>query len=257
MAISHKFPIQQIAYKQIGVDVKKPTIIFLHDSLGCISLWRDFPEKIGELAHCNVLIYDRQGYGDSCAFTNPNRSIGYLEEEADILMTLLDYWGLEEVILFGHSDGGSIALIAAGKYPHRIKGVVTEGAHVFVEDVTLSGINNTVELYKSTNLKVRLEKYHGSKTDDLFWAWAKTWNTPAFRNWNIGNFLSRINCPALIIQGEQDEYGTLLQVECIVKEIGLFARSLVLPNTQHTPHKESREEVVFETVHFLNSFLSR
>ena len=128
----------------------RPTIIFLHDSLGCIELWRDFPQKLGELAQCNILIYDRQGYGKSCSFTESKRTNSYMEKEADFLILLMNFWKLDDAILFGHSDGGSIALIAGGKYPDRIKGIITEGAHVFVEDKTIHGIKDQTNLGHGT-----------------------------------------------------------------------------------------------------------
>ncbi len=246
-----KFPVKEIATKKIGNDPSKSTIVFLHDSLGCIDIWRDFPEILGEWCDCNIVIYDRQGYGKSCAFSYSERDNGYMELEANFLIELLNYWNLKKVILFGHSDGGSIALIAAGKYPDRVEAVITEGAHIFVEDVTLKGISDAIHAYKTTHLKEKLAKYHGNKTDALFWAWAKTWHTPQFKSWNIEHFLTSITCPALIIQGEEDEYGTLNQVYQSVAGIGDNGHSLVLKNTKHSPHKENREEVLEKVTTFL------
>jgi pimeloyl-ACP methyl ester carboxylesterase len=237
--------LKSIAVKRIDNYPGKPTIVFLHDSLGCITLWRDFPEKLGELTQCNVLIYDRQGYGNSCPFTYDERDILYMENEADILIDLLNYWKIEKVILFGHSDGGSIALIAVGKYPDRFMGVITEGAHIFVEDVTVSGIKAAVDLYQTTDLKTKLAKYHGDKTDAMFRAWAGTWTTNAFYSWNIEKFLPSIKCPVLIIQGEQDEYGTLKQVERIIAQTSGPAHKLVLPNVKHSPHKKA-PDIIWE-----------
>ncbi|MGB0390777.1 MAG: alpha/beta fold hydrolase [Salibacteraceae bacterium] len=245
------FPVNQIAFSRNKSFTGKPTIIFLHDSLGCIELWRDFPNQLSEITQCNTLVYDRQGYGKSCDFTYSQRDNLYMEHEADILIQLLDYWNLEKAILFGHSDGGSIALIAAGKYPDRIQGVITQGAHVFVEDVTLKGINHAVELYHTTNLKSKLEKYHGNKTNDLFWAWAKTWNTPEFKSWNIESFLPSIICKSLIIQGEMDEYGTLNQVHQIIKGTSGLAKQLIIPNIGHSPHKENLEITLTESARFI------
>jgi len=237
LQIKTNLNLSRIAIKRIDRYPGRPTIIFLHDSLGCIQLWRDFPEKLGELTKCNVLVYDRQGYGASCAFSYTQRNLYYMEHEADILSELLDYWDIKDALLFGHSDGGSIALIAAGKYPEKIKGIITEGAHIFVEDVTISGIEEAIQLYQTTDLKTKLEKYHGSKTENLFWAWAATWTTNEFSRWNIEKFLPHIQCPALIIQGELDEYGTLKQVEDIVSQTDA-AIPFVIPDVKHTPHKE-------------------
>ena len=245
--------LQDIAVKRFDKFPNRPVIIFLHDSLGCIELWRDFPEKLGELTQCNVLIYDRQGYGKSCGFIYEKRDNYYMELEADILNDLLEYWKIEEAILFGHSDGGSIALIMAGKYPEKIKGIITEGAHVFVEDVTIQGIKEAVELYRTTDLKSKLEKYHGDKTEAMFKAWSDTWLNNEFKKWNIEHFLKHITCPSLIIQGEDDEYGTLEQLEAIVNQTLGESNKLILQNVKHTPHKENPEEVLNKSAAFISS----
>jgi len=243
--------LNKIAFKQINKYPNRPTIIFLHDSLGSIELWRDFPEKLGGLTQCNILIYDRQGHGKSCPFSCSVRDNHYLELEADILNELINYWKIEDAILFGHSDGGSIALITGSKYPKKIKGIITEGAHIFVEDITLNGINETIELYNTTNLKAKLEKYHGNKTEEMFWAWALTWTTKEFKYWNIESFLTSIECPSFIIQGENDEYGTLRQVEEITKGVKGHVKELVIPNIKHTPHKEAPELILEKVSGFI------
>jgi pimeloyl-ACP methyl ester carboxylesterase len=235
---------------------QRPTIIFLHDSWGCIELWRDFPKQLGESAKCNVLIYDRQGYGKSSPFLNPKRGKDYLEREVDILYEILVDFGIDSAILFGHSDGGSIALIAAAKHPDKIAGVITEGAHVFVEDITLDGIKEGVISYKTTDLKKTLEKYHGNKTDDLFWAWANTWTNPNFRDWSIEMFIPSITCPTLIIQGENDEFGTLEQVERVVSQTAGKSTKLVIPNIKHNPHKEIPDLVIKECSNFISQIIS-
>ena len=234
----------------------RPTIIFLHDSLGCIDLWRNFPDLLGTATNCNVLVYDRLGYGKSDPFTTNNRKTNYLELEADGLNTLLEQLNLENVILFGHSDGGSISLIAAAKYPSRIKGIITEGAHIFVEDITLKGIKEAVDAYHTTNLKERLERYHGDKTDAVFWAWANTWLSEEFHFWNIEHFLPLIKCPTLIIQGENDEYGSLDQVNKMLNEISGQTSKLIIPSAGHTPHKEAQQIVLEHSMSFLNRILS-
>lgn len=229
----------------------RPTIVFLHDSLGCIKLWRDFPQQLGEATQCNVLIYDRQGYGQSAGFAKEKRGINYLELEADTLIQVLAVIKVNNPILFGHSDGGSIALIAAGKYPDNIQAIITEGAHVFVEDVTLSGIRDGVKAYETTKLKERLIKYHGDNTDAMFWAWAETWLRDEFLDWNIEHFLPQIQCPSLIIQGMLDEYGTKKQVDAIVNGVGEKAKKLMIPNIGHTPHKEARGVILLEAIKFI------
>jgi pimeloyl-ACP methyl ester carboxylesterase len=178
-----------------------------------------------------------------------------MEQEADVLNELLDYWKIDKAMLFGHSDGGSIALIAAAKYPQKTLGIITEDAHIFVEDITIMGIKEGLNAYQTTNLKTKLEKYHGIKTDDMFWAWASTWTTTEFRSWNIESFMPSIQCPALIIQGEADEYGTLIQVENTIS-IVIKVVKYCIPNIGHTPHKE-RPEIVFEKASgFINQLIN-
>ncbi|MFA5649103.1 MAG: alpha/beta hydrolase [Bacteroidales bacterium] len=256
MASETSISLNNIATLHLNNYPNRPTIVFLHDSWGCIELWRDFPEKLGRLAKCNVLVYDRQGYGKSCSFTETKRTNSYLEKEADFLIELLDSFQIDNAILFGHSDGGSIALIAGGKYPTRIKGIITEGAHIFVENETILGIKEAVELYHTTDLKAKLEKYHGDKTEAMFWAWASTWTSDEFRTWNIEAFLPKIQCNSLIIQGENDEYATLYQVEQIVNQINGRTTKLVLPNVKHTPHKENPEYILTKSFELINQILN-
>ena len=237
-------------------EADRPTIIFLHDSLGSVELWRDFPKMLGTLINCNVLIYDRQGYGKSSPFTNGYRKITYLETEANVLNQLIEQCGIKHAVLFGHSDGGSIALIAAAKYPSKIKAIITEGAHIFVEEITLQGIREAVNAYHTANLKERLEKYHGDKADAVFWAWAKTWLSDEFRNWNIESFLPEIKCPVLVIQGEDDEYGSQKQVNGIINQVSGEAIKLIIPSVGHTTHKEAKELVLERSASFINNIIS-
>lgn len=230
----------------------RPTIVFLHDSLGCIRLWRDFPQKLGEATQCNVLVYDRQGYGKSSGFTIVKRGLDYLELEADILSELLEKCGIDQAILLGHSDGGTIALIAAAKYPIQVVAIITEGAHVFVENITLKGIQKAVLTYRTSNLKEKLTKYHTDKTDAVFKAWTETWLTSEFRHWDVTHFLPQITCPALIIQGANDEFGTVKQVDAIVEQTLGKAVKLMIPAIGHSPHKEAEEITIKAIKRFIN-----
>jgi pimeloyl-ACP methyl ester carboxylesterase len=216
-----------------------PTIVFLHDSLGCAALWRDLPQKLAEATHCNLMVYDRFGYGLSEPMSSYQRPVNYLELEADVLNELLNTLDIDHAILFGHSDGGSIALIAASKYPERIEAVICEAAHIFVEEVTLKGIYKAIEAYKNSDLADRLRKYHGNKTDTIFKAWTEIWTESDYRDWNIEHFLPGIYCPLLFIQGEADEYGTLKQVEKTISGVSGKAEKYIIPNVGHTPHKEA------------------
>ena len=230
----------------------RPTIVFLHDSLGCVALWRDFPAKLGELTQCNILVYDRRGYGKSAPMPDVPRPVTYMEPEADILHELLSTLQIEDPILFGHSDGGTIALLTAAKYPKTIKAVISEAAHIFVEEITLKGIREAMEAYQTTDLKSRLEKYHSSNTDILFRAWTQTWIREDFRNWTIEGLLKGITCPVLVIQGLDDEFGSLRQVEGIISNVSGRTEKQLIADCAHTPHKEATEKTLSVAADFIN-----
>ncbi|WP_289665288.1 alpha/beta fold hydrolase [Flavobacterium panacagri] len=230
----------------------RPTFVFLHDSLGCVELWRDFPKRIAIACQCNLLVYDRLGYGKSNPMPTFVRSVNYLELEATVLNDILEQLNIKNAILFGHSDGGSIALIAAAKYQNRIKMVVAEAAHIFVEEITLEGIRQAVQAYETTNLALKLEKYHAEKTENVFKAWTETWLRDDFRDWNIEGLLPKIKSPLLFIQGKNDEYGTLAQVEKTLHLVNGKSEQYIVPNVGHTPHKEVPEVVLEKVTAFIN-----
>jgi len=256
MHINLKTSVGDLHALKYGNDIIKPTIVFLHESLGCAELWRDFPGKLGTLTTCNVLVYDRLGYGKSNPFTSLKRANDYLEFEADILIEVLRLCNIDKAILFGHSDGGSISLIAAAKYPSHIIGVIAEAAHIFVEDITLNGIEEAVIAWHKTNLKEKLQKYHGDKTEALFWAWANTWLSDDFKSWNMESFLPYINCPVLAIQGENDEYGSDEQVKGIINHVSGEAKQLIISTVGHAPHKEAEEMVLEHSALFINILIA-
>jgi len=234
-----------------------PTLIFLHEGLGCIGQWRDFPDELCVAAGLTGFVYERKGHGRSDPLVR-TRTVEYLHEEAlRVLPAVLSQAGITTAILIGHSDGGSMALLFAAAYPERVLGVVTEAAHVFVEDVTLAGIRKTAELYETSPLKQQLEKYHGANTEALFHAWADTWLAPDFRDWSIEYCLDRIRCPLLAIQGRDDEYGTPLQVETIVALAGEKAHPLILDGCGHIPHHQARREVLAAVVPFLADCITK
>lgn len=229
------------------------TIVFLHDSLGCNTLWRNFPAQLATALDCNYLMYDRRGYGLSSPFAEEPRPVHYMESEADILMKLLQHEGIKQPILFGHSDGGTIALLAASKYPSDFKAIITEGAHVFVEEITLDGIAHSKYQYQTTNLKERLEKYHGQNTQALFDAWTKTWLSTTFRDWNIEHHLPNITCPVMIIQGMDDEFGSQEQVRSIAEKTSGKSTICMVPNAGHSPHKQNELWLINECCNFIES----
>ncbi|WP_415326228.1 alpha/beta fold hydrolase [Chryseobacterium sp. MMS23-Vi53] len=233
----------------------KPTIVFLHDSLGSVQLWRDFPKKLSEQTECNVLVYDRLGYGKSFPMPTHERENDYMETEADVLNDLLNELNLKDIILFGHSDGGTIALIFASKYPEKIRATICEAGHIFVEDVTINGVEDALEAYNTTNLPERLQKYHGEKVEMIVKAWTEIWLSEKFRSWNIEYVLKNIKSPLLFIQGDADEYGTLEQVEKTVSQVSGSAEKFIIPNVGHTPHKEVPEIVLEKVVEFIKKQL--
>lgn len=234
----------------------RPTIVFLHDSLGSVQLWRDFPSKLSEATQCNVLVYDRLGYGKSYPMPSYERQNDYMETEADLLNDILNQLNLKDVILFGHSDGGTIALITASKYPETIKAILCEAGHIFVEEVTVKGVKDALETYRTTNLPERLQKYHGDKVEVMVRAWTEIWLSDRFRSWNIEYLLKNIKSPLLFIQGEADEYGTLDQVEKTISQVSGSAEKFIIPNIGHTPHKEAPEVVLNNASEFIDGIVN-
>ena len=221
---------------------QRPTLVFLHEGLGSIAMWREFPERAARETRCDAVVYSRYGYGDSEPLTEP-RAVRYMHDEAEIaLPRLLDRLAVERPILIGHSDGGSIALIHAGSASSRVLGVVTLAAHVFVEDISVASIADAKIAYETTDLRERLARYHAD-VDSAFWGWNRIWLDPAFRDWNIEEYLPRIRCPVLAIQGVGDEYGTLEQMRRI--DAGVRnAELLVLEDCRHSPHRDRPEAVL-------------
>ena len=229
----------------------RPTLVFLHDSLGCITTWRAFPETLAAALGCDALVYDRRGYGASSPFGPEPRTPRYLEEEAEVLARVLDACRIPEAVLFGHSDGGSIALVAAARRPEVVRAVVTEGAHVFVEERTLAGIREARATLRTTDLRERLRRHHGERTDGVTSAWIDVWLSPGFRDWSIESYLPRIRCPVLVLQGTDDEYGTPAQVRAIAKGVAGPARAQLIPGVGHTPHRAAPDEVLRLATAFL------
>jgi len=231
----------------------KAPLVFLHEGLGCIEMWRDFPERLCALTGRAGLLFDRRGYGGSDKLSG-RWPYDYLVQEAGIyLPEVLDACGIARAVLVGHSDGGSIALLAAALHRSRVCAAVTEAAHVFVEDVTLAGIRQTVASYQSTDLKTRLAYYHGDNTECVFRRWADTWLAADFQPWNIEAYLPRVTCPLLILQGQEDEYATADQVRRIAA--GVSGPSVVdlLPDCGHIPHFQAPKAVLAKMVPFIQT----
>lgn len=226
-------------------------LVFLHEALGCHSMWKRVPTALSEATGLPFLTYDRLGHGRSGALPRP-RDERYLEVEAfEILPAVLDACGVVDPILIGHSDGGTIALMHASR--DKVRAVVTEAAHVFVEEVTLEGIRAAVESWHTTDLRDRLARHHGDKTEALFDAWAETWLSERFRSWDIRDCLPGIKAPVLIVQGEDDEYGTVHQVEAIAAGVSGPARPVVIPGCRHIPHRQAADRVLPAIADFIRA----
>lgn len=248
----HRLEYIRLAPRQAHVAARP--IVFLHEGLGSISLWRDFPQQVADATGCEAIVYSRYGYGNSDALQG-DRAVRFLHDEAwQTLPELLDKLNIHDPLLFGHSDGASIALIHAGSGLRPVSGVMVLAPHVMVEEFGLIGIRQARERYLTTDLKQRLARHHNDP-DSAFWGWNNIWLHPDFRAWNIEEYLPQISCPVLAIQGEDDEYGTMEQLNRIATQVP-DVELLKLPNCGHSPHRDQPEAVLRATVRFVNRCLS-
>jgi pimeloyl-ACP methyl ester carboxylesterase len=238
-------------------DGQKPWLIFLHQGLGCSAQWFGFTEKLSELTGCPALEYDRYGYGLSDSVEADPRPVDFLHREAySYLPKVLTANGLNKrkIILFGHSDGGTIALLYASLRPEYLTCIITEAAHVMIEAVTRKGIEDVIKTYDEKDLHASLAKYHGEKTDSMFRSWSRGWLSDAFLNWNIEKDLMTIKCPVLAIQGTEDDYGTPLQLESIRKNSKGPVDLSLIESCGHVPHYQAKDVVTKETLRFLYKY---
>lgn len=233
----------QLQYELIDGPPDRPRLVFLHEGLGCIAMWKDFPRRLCEATGCPGLVHDRQGYGQSSAIDRP-RTIHYLHHYAltELPAVIEQVVPGEPYIVIGHSDGGSIGLIHAAERPPRLQGLITEAAHVFVEDITLQGIRAAQEAYDAGRLR-GLERHHGDKTHQTFHAWSDTWLATPFAHWNIEYLLPSVACPVLAMQGSDDQYGSPAQVSAIASKVQQ-GQPLMLQGCGHTPHLEQPDQVL-------------
>ncbi len=228
----------------------RPTLVFLHEGLGSIAQWKTFPDTIAAATGCGTLIYSRYGFGQSDPLAEP-RDIDYLAHEALVaLPAVLSARGIVDPILIGHSDGATIALLFASDARWTTRAIVIEAPHVFVEDVGLEGIARAREAYRDSDLRQKLGKYHRD-VDAMFDGWAETWLRPAFRAWNIEARLPDVRCPALLIQGLDDPYGTMAQVDAITRQVRGPVQVMLLPACAHIPHVECQSAVRDAMVGFI------
>jgi pimeloyl-ACP methyl ester carboxylesterase len=226
-----------------------PVLVFLHEGLGSRAMWKDFPARVVAATGCRALVYSRYGYGNSDRLQQA-RGVGYMHDEAlDALPEVLDRLDIRNPILIGHSDGASIALIHAGAAQSQVRGLVLLAPHVFVEDLTVASIAAAKIAYRSTDLPAKLGRYHAD-VDNTFWGWNDIWLDPEFRLWNIEWFLPRVACPVLAIQGQDDEYGTMAQLECIARSVE-DVTMIKLANCHHSPHRDQPAAVIEAVTDFV------
>jgi pimeloyl-ACP methyl ester carboxylesterase len=229
---------------------KAPTLVLLHEGLGCVALWRDFPEKLAAATGWGVFVYSRQGYGQSDPVSLP-RPLDFMTREAkDVLPGLLDTIGLEHGVLLGHRDGATIAAIYGGSViDHRVRGLILMAPHFFTEAGGLAEIAKAKEAYDSGDLKEKLGKYHRDP-DGAFRGWNDVWLDDGFRDWDVADVIDYLRIPVLAIQGREDQYGTLAQVEVIEERTYCPCDMLVLDDCKHSPHQDQPDQVIAAVAEF-------
>jgi pimeloyl-ACP methyl ester carboxylesterase len=242
----------RIEYQWVGsADRTAPVIVFLHEGLGSVAMWRDFPAQLCEAAGARGLVYSRPGYGRSTPRTPDEQwQPDFMHRQArEVLPALLRALDVERPWLFGHSDGGSIALLYAAAFPDALQGAIVLAPHIMVEEISVTSIAQARETYRNTELRSRLARYHDD-VDSAFWGWNDIWLAPAFRDWTIEPEIASIRCPLLAIQGRDDEYGTLEQIRGIARRVPQ-AQLLELPDCGHSPHKDQPQAVIAASIDFL------
>ena len=226
----------------------RPLIVFLHEGLGSLAMWKDFPQRLCEAAACRGLVYSRPGYGRSTPRAIEEAwGLDFMHRQAhEVLPALFDALGIdvarERPWLFGHSDGGSIALLYAARWPQHVAGLIVLAPHIMVEDLSVHSIAKARTAYRETDLRERLARYHDDP-DSAFWGWNDIWLHPPFRQWTIEAEIGSISCPVLAIQGLDDEYGTLGQIRGIARRVP-HAQLLELPDCGHSPQRDQPEAVI-------------
>jgi pimeloyl-ACP methyl ester carboxylesterase len=234
-----------------------PTILLFHDSLGCVDLWRDFPRQLAVATHRSVVAYDRLGFGRSDACSGP-LPLAFIRDEAlSVVLPLSESLGMGAIVPFGHSVGGAMAIATAAQLPGKCAAVITESAQSFVENRTLSGVRAGQARFERAGQLERLERYHGVKARWVLDAWIKTWLAPAFANWSLDEDLRAVRCPALVLHGDQDEYGSILHPERIVRFTSGASRAVILEGCGHVPHREQPARVLSEVARFVTECSSR
>jgi pimeloyl-ACP methyl ester carboxylesterase len=246
----------RLEYRMIGPRPDAaPTIVMLHEGLGSVGLWGDFPEKVAAATGAGVFVYSRAGYGKSSPGKLP-RSTRFMHEEAcDVLPRVLDAIGFQRGFLLGHSDGASIAAIYAGSVQdHRVRGLVLEAPHFFTEEMGIAEIARAREAFTNGTFREKLSRWHAD-VDCAFRTWSEPWLDPQFRKWDITEALAYIRVPILIVQGDQDQYGTLKQLAVAQEECFCPVETAVLPGIRHVPHREAPELTLSVIADFIQRLL--
>jgi pimeloyl-ACP methyl ester carboxylesterase len=247
---------QRLEYRMIGPRPDAaPTLLVLHEGLGSVGLWGDFPAQLAAATGVGVFVYSRAGYGRSSPVALP-RPLDYMQREAlDVLPKLLEAIGFRRGLLIGHSDGASIATIYAGSVQdHRIRGLVLIAPHFFVEDVSVASIAQARDAYAKTDLREKLARWHAD-VDNAFRGWNDAWLDPDFRKWDITEMLAYVRVPLLIVQGEADQYGTERQIAAAQEECYCPVEVALLPNARHAPQREAPEVTLNVIAGFVNRLL--
>ena len=235
--------------KTDGLD--RTTLVFLHEGLGCIEMWRDFPQKLCDVLQCQGVVYDRTAYGQSSPWPS-DPGLEYMGIEADLVLPkLLTALEIDDCVLVGHSDGGTIALNYAANDPGPLRAVVTLAAHVVTESVCVEAIVRAREAFRTGELRERLAKYHGDNTDRAFHLWSDAWVAPGFQPMDADARLPRVEVPVQAIQGEDDEYGTELQLGLIAGKVAGYCETRLVPDCGHSPHLQQPAYVLGEIARFV------
>jgi pimeloyl-ACP methyl ester carboxylesterase len=243
---------QRLEYRMIGPRPDEaPTIVMLHEGLGCVGMWGDFPDKLQAATGLGVFVYSRAGYGQSSPVKLP-RPLNFMHIEAQqTLPKILDAIGFQHGLLVGHSDGASIAAIYGGSHQdHRVSGIVLIAPHFIVEDVTSASIAEMRKAYDTTELRARLARYHAD-VDATVHGWSDVWLKGDFRKWDLTEFLAYIRVPVLIVQGEDDQYGTVRQIEIAQEECYCPVEVALLPGAKHVPQREAPEATMKAVTEFV------
>jgi pimeloyl-ACP methyl ester carboxylesterase len=246
----------QLEYRMVGPAPEvSPTIVMLHEGLGCAALWGDFPELLAAATGVGVLTYSRAGYGASDPAPLP-RPLDYMQVEAlQVLPQVLDAVGFRRGLLLGHSDGASIAAIySGGAGDHRIRGVAMIAPHFVVENISVQSIADAKIAYEQGTLKTKLARWHHN-VDNAFYGWNGAWLDPKFRDWDISEYLAYIRVPIAILQGASDNYGTLRQIEIAEQECYCPVDVTIIPDAAHSPHREAPEVTLKTIADFANRVL--